>query len=75
MARKDNLTGKGPQYGNTRSKALNANRRRWNVNLQSKSVEINGQIQQVMISTKTIRTIKNKGIIKVDGKKVSAKLV
>ena len=63
MSRKCKVTGKGPQSGNTRSKALNANRRKWNVNLQPVTITINGKKQKVMMSAKAIRTMKNKGKI------------
>lgn len=75
MARKDNLTGKAPQYGNSRSKALNATRRRWNVNLQPATVEIDGKVEKVMISSKSLRTIKNKGTLKIHGVKKTVKLI
>jgi large subunit ribosomal protein L28 len=61
MARKDALTGKSPQSGNKRSKALNATKRKWNVNLQPITIVINGKKQRVMVSAKTMRTLKNKG--------------
>lgn len=75
MSRKDNITGKAPQYGNNRSKALNATRRRWNVNLQPASIEIDEKVIKVMVSAKTLRTIKNKGTIKIDGVRKNARLV
>ena len=61
MARVDQLTGKGPQSGNNRSKSLRATKRKWNVNLQPITVEINGKKQRIMVSAKTLRTLKNKG--------------
>lgn len=61
MARKDALTGKGPQSGNNRSKALNSTKRKWNVNLQPITIEVNGKKQKVYVSAKTLRTLKNKG--------------
>ena len=63
MSRKCAVTGKGPQSGNSRSKALNANRKKWNVNLQPVTVTVNGKKQKVMMSAKAIRTMKNKGKI------------
>ena len=62
-SRKCEFTNKGPQSGNTRSKALNATRRKWNVNLQPYTIEVDGKKQKVMMSTKAIRTYKNKGKI------------
>jgi large subunit ribosomal protein L28 len=63
MARVDALTGKRAQSGNNRSKSLKATKRKWNVNLQPVTIEINGKKQRVMISAKTLRTLKNKGKI------------
>ncbi len=64
MSRKDALTGRGPMSGNNRSKALNKTKRKWNVNLQPVTIEINGKKQRVMLSAKTIKTLKNKGKLK-----------
>ncbi len=61
MSRRDRITGKGPQSGNKRSKALNATKRKWNVNLQSVTIMIDGKPKKVKLSTSTIRTLKNKG--------------
>ncbi|CRX37029.1 / rpmB / 50S ribosomal protein L28 /:512989 Forward [Candidatus Hepatoplasma crinochetorum] len=61
MSRKCDILNKGPQYGNSRSKSLNARRKKWNANLQPIKVTINGKEQKLMLSTKMIKTIKNKG--------------
>ena len=61
MARVDALTGKRAQSGNNRSKSLRATKRKWNVNLQTITVEVNGKKQKVKVSAKTLRTLKNKG--------------
>ncbi len=63
MSRKDQITGKGPMSGNTRSKALNANRRKWNVNLQTVTIMVDGKPKKVRLSASTIRTMKKKGIL------------
>ena len=63
MSRKDRITGKGPQSGNKRSKAMNASKRKWNVNLQTVTITIDGKPKKVRLSTSTIRTLKNKGKI------------
>ncbi|BDV03721.1 MAG: hypothetical protein HPPSJP_4420 [Candidatus Hepatoplasma scabrum] len=60
MSRKCDILNKGPQYGNSRSKSLNASKKKWDVNLQSIKVAINGKEQKLMLSTKMIRTLKNK---------------
>ncbi len=64
MSRKCEVTGKSAQSGNTRSKALNATKRKWNVNLQPVKVIIDGKPQKIMMSTSAIRTMKHKGKIK-----------
>ncbi len=61
MSRRDQITGKGPQSGNNRSKALNATKRKWNVNLQSVTITVDGKPKKVKLSASTIRTMKNKG--------------
>lgn len=53
MARKCPISGKGPVSGNNRSHSLRATRRRWNVNLQTYT--INGQ--RVKMSTKAYRSL------------------
>jgi large subunit ribosomal protein L28 len=64
MSRKDAVTGRGPMSGNNRSKALNITKRKWNLNLQPVTVIIDGKKQKIMMSTKTIRTMKKKGQLK-----------
>ncbi len=63
MARKDQITGKGPMSGNNRSKALNATKRKWNVNLQSVTIMVDGKPKKVRLAASTIRTMKKKGIL------------
>ncbi len=63
MAKTYKISSRKPLYGNKRSKALNATRRRWDVNLQNITIEVNGQKKQVKLSAKEIRTLKNKGIL------------
>lgn len=59
MAKKDQLTGKGPLSGNTRSHAMNHSKRRWNVNLQKATIKLaNGSTQRVLVSAKTKKTLK-----------------
>lgn len=54
MSRVCAITGKGALSGNKRSHALNATRRKWNVNLQK--VTINGKTEYV--SARALRTLK-----------------
>ncbi|WP_036463632.1 50S ribosomal protein L28 [Mycoplasmopsis sturni] len=63
MARKDAITGRGPMTGNTRSHAMNASKRKFNLNLQKVRINVNGQRQTIRVSTKTLRTLKTKGLI------------
>lgn len=58
MSRVCQLTGKGPQFGNTRSHALNASRRKFNVNLQKVTVNIDGKKVKLRVSAKAARTLK-----------------
>ncbi|WP_026389148.1 50S ribosomal protein L28 [[Acholeplasma] multilocale] len=59
MARKDTLTGKGPLSGNNRSHALNATKRKWNLNLQKiKVMDEDGRVFTIKVSARTLRTLK-----------------
>lgn len=58
MSRRCIITGKGPVSGNNRSHSLRATRRRWNVNLQKTTLEIDGRKVQVRISAKALRTLR-----------------
>ena len=53
------ITGKGPMTGNNRSHSLRATRRRWNVNLQKRKININGQVVVIRMSNRAYRTLKN----------------
>jgi large subunit ribosomal protein L28 len=67
MARKDQLTGKGPMSGNNVSHANNRTRRRFNVNLQKKRFFIPEEDRWVTlrVSTQTLKTINKNGISEV----------
>ena len=58
MSRVWAITGKGPMSGNKRSHALNATRRKWNVNLQKATIMVNGKPQKVYVSARALRTLK-----------------
>jgi large subunit ribosomal protein L28 len=64
MARKDQLTGKGPSVGNHVSHANNKVKRRFQVNLQKKRFYIPEEDRWVTlrVSTKTLKTINKNGI-------------
>ena len=58
MSRKCEISGKGPMSGNTRSHALNATRRKWNVNLQKATILVNGKPKKVNVSARELRTLR-----------------
>lgn len=57
MSRVCPITGKGPATGNKRSHSLIATRRKWNVNLQTYQVEINGQPYRIKMSARAYRSL------------------
>lgn len=64
MSRKDDLTNKGPMSGNKRSHALNATKRKFNLNLQRISVVLeNGSRKKIKVSAKTAKTLKKQGFV------------
>jgi len=67
MARKDQLSGKGPVAGNHVSHAHNKAKRRFEVNLQKKRFYIPEEDRWVTlrVSAQTIKTINKKGITAV----------
>ncbi|MFQ6791329.1 50S ribosomal protein L28 [Thomasclavelia sp.] len=58
MSRKCQFSGKGPMSGNTRSHAMNASRRKWNVNLQKATILVDGKPTKVRISARELRTLR-----------------
>ena len=50
-----------PQFGNNRSHALNATRRQFKPNLQSRRVLVNGQERKLKLSAREIRTLNKRG--------------
>jgi large subunit ribosomal protein L28 len=63
MARRCDITGKGPMSGNNVSHANNRTRRRFGVNLQKASFLSDrlGQTVRLRLSTRAIRTIEKNG--------------
>lgn len=55
MARRCEICGKGPHYGNIISHANNIRRRRWNVNLRRVRAIIGGVRKQVRVCTACLR--------------------
>lgn len=59
MSRIDQITGKKAMFGNKRSHSLQANRRRWNLNLQTVKIWDNdGNIKKVNVSARTLKKLK-----------------
>lgn len=58
MARKCEICGKGPVYGNNVSHANNKTRRRWNPNLQRVHVIQNATRKHIHVCTRCIRSNK-----------------
>jgi large subunit ribosomal protein L28 len=56
MARRCEICGKGPQFGNTISHAHNLTKRRWNPNLQKVRVLVNGAVKRMKICTRCLRS-------------------
>ncbi|BBU47467.1 50S ribosomal protein L28 [Mycoplasmopsis felis] len=63
MARRCQVTGVGPLTGNTRSHAMNASKRKFNVNLQKIRVVLDGRKVTLRVSAKGLKTLKLKGIV------------
>ncbi|AGM25346.1 50S ribosomal protein L28 [Spiroplasma syrphidicola EA-1] len=63
MARKCEITGKAALSGNKRSHAMNASRRKWNVNLQKVRIVVDGEVKTLRVATRTLKTLKRKGQI------------
>jgi large subunit ribosomal protein L28 len=61
MSKVCEISGKGPLYGNKRSHSLHATRRRWNVNLQTVKVMVDGTPKKIRISARELRTLKAQG--------------
>lgn len=63
MSRVCPITGKKPISGNKRSHSLRATRRRWDVNLQTYKINIDGKEVKVRMSTRAYRAL-NKSLSK-----------
>jgi large subunit ribosomal protein L28 len=68
MAKVCKATGRKTMSGNNRSHAMNATKRKFRSNLQKKTVEIDGKVQTVYLSTRALKN--GKGL-----KKAGIKLV
>lgn len=57
MSRVCPVTGKGPVSGNNRSHSLRATRRKWNTNLQTRTVIVDGKPTRVRMSARAYKTL------------------
>lgn len=56
MARRCEVCGRGPGYGNRISHAHNVTRRRWHLNLQRVRVRVNGVQKRLKVCTACLRS-------------------
>ncbi len=56
MARKCYITGKKTSFGNKRSHAMNASRRKWGANLQKVRILVNGKPKRVYVSARALKS-------------------
>ena len=57
MSRVCPVTVKGPVSGNNRSHSLRATRRKWNTNLQLRTIVVDGKQIRVRMSTRAYRSL------------------
>lgn len=60
MSRVCAVTGKKVMSGNNRSHSLRATRRKWNVNLQKATINVDGKPKKVRISARALKSLKKK---------------
>jgi len=63
MARRCEICGRGPMFGNRISHAHNVTSRRWNVNLQRVHAIINGTRRRIRVCTRCLRSGKVQKVI------------
>ena len=63
MARVCELSGRGTISGNKRSHSMRATRRTWKVNLQRKTVVINGQKVRIRVSARALKSLNKVPIV------------
>jgi large subunit ribosomal protein L28 len=56
MARVCVVTGKRSRSGNSRSHAMNANKRTWGANLQKVRILVNGKPKKVYVSARALKS-------------------
>jgi len=62
MSRKCVITGRKTGSGNSRSHALNSNRRKWKANLQKVRIMVDGKPQRVYVSARALKSGKVKRV-------------
>ena len=50
-----------PQFGHNRSHAMNATKRQFKPNLQTRRVMVNGEVHRLKLSAREIRTLTKRG--------------
>jgi len=56
MARKCVVTGKKTSFGNARSHAMNASKRKWGANVQKVRILVNGKPKRVYVSARALKS-------------------
>ncbi|KAA1042760.1 MULTISPECIES: 50S ribosomal protein L28 [Macrococcus] len=56
MAKVCHVTGRKAVTGNNRSHAMNANKRRWNANLQKVRILVDGKPKRVWVSARALKS-------------------
>ncbi|RYG73911.1 50S ribosomal protein L28 [Lentibacillus lipolyticus] len=56
MSRKCVVTGRQTRSGNTRSHAMNANKRKWKANVQKVRIMVDGKPKRVYVSTRALKS-------------------
>jgi large subunit ribosomal protein L28 len=56
MARKCHVTGRRAGFGNKRSHALNATKRKWGANLQKVRILVDGKPKRVYVSARALKS-------------------
>ena len=56
MSRKCVVTGKKASFGNARSHAMNATRRKWGANLQKVRILVDGKPKRVYVSARALKS-------------------
>jgi len=58
MARRCEICGKGPQFGNRVSHSNKKTRHKFNPNIQNVRIEVDGEIRRIKICTSCLKSLK-----------------